>query len=58
MSGFLDRILDDLNVCYDNQPPVEENNEIQGLSRSAALFTPSQLNNLVSLVLLCVIKLD
>ncbi|KAK6641198.1 hypothetical protein RUM44_012907 [Polyplax serrata] len=47
VSSFLDRILEDYSECLDEPPPSEQNTEIDGISRSAALFTHSQLNNLV-----------
>ncbi|KAL0275969.1 UNVERIFIED_CONTAM: hypothetical protein PYX00_003663 [Menopon gallinae] len=47
ISSLLERILEDSAETLDDQPTAGETTEVEGLSRSAALFTHSQLNNLV-----------
>lgn len=47
VSSILERILEDSAETLDDQPTAGETTMVEGLSRSAALFTHSQLNNLV-----------
>ena len=47
VSSFLDRILGNYSETLDEPPPNEDNTEIEGILRSAALFTHCELNNLV-----------
>lgn len=45
VSSILDNMLD--NTTLSEEPPVADNVKLQGLIRSAALFTEAELRNLV-----------
>ncbi|XP_058798185.1 receptor-mediated endocytosis protein 6 homolog isoform X2 [Phymastichus coffea] len=48
VSSMLDVILDGAMDDLEEEPSIIDANKLQGLSRSAALFTESELNNLVT----------
>jgi hypothetical protein len=48
VSSILDAMLDGAMEELEEEPSIIDANKLQGLSRSAALFTESELNNLVS----------
>lgn len=48
VSSILDAILDGAMDDLEEEPSVIDANKLQGLSRSAALFTENELNNLVT----------
>ena len=48
VSSIIDTILDGASEELEDEPTMIETNKLQGLSRSAALFTESELNALIS----------
>ncbi|XP_011863145.1 PREDICTED: GTPase-activating protein and VPS9 domain-containing protein 1 isoform X3 [Vollenhovia emeryi] len=48
VSSIIDSMLDGATEELEEEPTIIDNNKFQGLSRSAALFTESELNSLVT----------
>ncbi|XP_034936042.1 receptor-mediated endocytosis protein 6 homolog [Chelonus insularis] len=47
ISSIIDAMLEGTTEELDDEPPVVDNTKLQGLCRSAALFTENELNNLI-----------
>ncbi|XP_036138759.1 receptor-mediated endocytosis protein 6 homolog isoform X3 [Monomorium pharaonis] len=48
VSSIIDSMLDGATEELEEEPTIIDNNKFQGLSRSAALFTESELNSLIT----------
>ncbi|KAM0728580.1 GTPase-activating protein and VPS9 domain-containing protein 1 [Formica fusca] len=48
VSSIIDSMLDGATEELEEEPTMIDNNKLQGLSRSAALFTESELNSLIT----------
>lgn len=56
VSSIIDSILESNLVC--DEPPLVDNNKLEGIARNAALFTQAQLTSLVFIVLFYLIRVD